>query len=137
MKKTVLKLAVVTLVSGLALPAVSRAADDDLQQKMNALTKEVQELRKSVNMTEEKSLSKWLTISGDYRFRVDSMHGQTVAYTNPGKIFTDPTVIAAFTQAGIDTMKTNMRNTTTYAGAIASVPMKEAHNVYATFEVKF
>lgn len=96
---------------GMALPAVSRAADDDLQQKMNALTKEVQELRKSVNMTEEKSLSKWLTISGDYRFRVDSMHGQTVAYTNPGKIFTDPTVIAAFTQAGIDTMKTNMRNT--------------------------
>jgi hypothetical protein len=89
MKKTVLQLAVVSLITGLALPAVSGAAEDDLQQKMNALTKEVQELRNAVKKTEEKSLSKWLTISGDYRFRVDSMHGKTVAYTDVNKTFTN------------------------------------------------
>ena len=139
MKKTVLKLAVVTLVSGLALPAVSRAADDDLQQKMNALTKEVQELRKSVNKTEEKSLSKWLTISGDYRFRVDSMHGQTVAYIDPNLMFTNvgsQLQAAAFTNpnaaslfmpgftagqvlTGFMDFGNTMKSTNTYAGAKA------------------
>jgi hypothetical protein len=32
-------------------------------------------------------LDSWLTISGDYRMRVDSLRGDTVAYTNPNGLF--------------------------------------------------
>ncbi len=122
MKKTVLKLAVVTLVSGMALPAVSRAADDDLQQKMNALAKEVQELKSAVKKAEEKSLSKWLTIGGDYRFRVDSMHGQTVDYTNApafmGALQKDPAMANFFA----DPATQALLSTKSYAGVAGLTP---------------
>ncbi len=83
MKKTVLKLVLTALVAGMAVPLAVHAADDaDLQMKIDKLSKEVADLKGSVQRVEDKSIGKWLTIGGEYRFRVDSLHGQTKAYTD-------------------------------------------------------
>lgn len=92
MKRTLLAI----LVSGAFLPLGAQAADADLLKKLEALTKEVEALKAQVaaqqkttqqvadkvEMTESKSLGKWLTIGGDYQFRVDSMRGETKTYTD-------------------------------------------------------
>ncbi len=82
MKRTVVKLALVALVAGMVLPISARAADDELQKKIDKLSKEVEDLKGSVKKVENKSIGKWLTIGGDYRFRVDSLHGKTVPYSS-------------------------------------------------------
>lgn len=100
MKRTAVRMALVALVAGMVLPVSARAADDDLQKKIDALSKEVQDLKGSVKKVEDKSIGKWLTIGGDYRFRVDSLHGQTVPYSSAigtmqqmtGGFLLDPTI---------------------------------------------
>ncbi|MEI6208933.1 MAG: DUF3373 family protein [Desulfuromonadales bacterium] len=115
MRKSVLKILITALISGMSIPAVGFAADDALMQKIEQLSRELEQLRNQVKANEEKankaaemqksqgtksdakeigdlknkvakieekSLSKWLTIGGDYRFRVDSLHGSTVPYTS-------------------------------------------------------
>ena len=49
---------------------------------MDALSKEVQDLKQQVAQSKEgkKSISDWLTIGGDYRFRVDSLSGKVPDY---------------------------------------------------------
>jgi len=81
MKKTVLKLVLTALVAGMSLP-LAHAADADLQMRIDKLTQEVEDLKGSVQKVEDKSIGKWLTIGGDYRFRVDSLHGKTVPYSD-------------------------------------------------------
>lgn len=70
------------LVAALALPQGIFAADEDIQKKVDALSKEVQALQRQVAQSKEgkKSISDWLTISGDYRFRVDSLSGKVPDY---------------------------------------------------------
>lgn len=80
MKKTVLTLAGTALLAGLALPLAASAADEDLQKKIDQLSKEVQLLKGQVNKVEDRSLSKWLTIGGDFRFRLDSLRGEVPNY---------------------------------------------------------
>ncbi len=84
------------LVSGIFLPFGAQAADADLIAKVEALTKELaalkaqvmaqqqttQKVADRVEMTESKSLGKWLTVGGDYQFRVDSMRGETKTFTD-------------------------------------------------------
>lgn len=84
------------LVSGMFLPLGVQAADADLLKKLEALTKEVEALKAQVQaqqqttkqvadkveMAESKSIGKWLTVGGDYQFRVDSMRGETQTYTD-------------------------------------------------------
>lgn len=82
MKKKVSILAVSALLTGLALPLSASAADEDLQKKVDQLSKEVEQLKGQVKKVDDKSLGKWLTIGGDYRFRMDSLHGETAPYTN-------------------------------------------------------
>jgi len=101
MKKTVLKLVLMALVAGLSLPLAVHAADDELQMKIDKLSKEVADLKSSVKKVEDKSIGKWLTIGGEYSFRVDSLHGRTVPYTDAigtmGNLvggFTGPTGVA-------------------------------------------
>ncbi len=76
-------------VASLALPMAGRAADPDPQQpdpqqpdaqKVEKLTKEVEALKQQVKRNEEKSISHWLTIGGDYRFRLDSLKGEVPDY---------------------------------------------------------
>jgi len=69
-------------VMGLVFPLSVHATEADLQLKVDKLTKEVNDLKGSVKKVEDKSIGKWLTIGGEYRFRVDSLHGETVAYSD-------------------------------------------------------
>jgi len=82
MKKSTKQLVLSALVAALVLPLTAHAADDDLQKRIDKLTKEVADLKSSVKKVEDKSIGKWLTIGGDYRFRVDSLHGKTVPYSD-------------------------------------------------------
>ncbi len=94
-KKTVVSILwmVAVIAMGLAMlfAAVSHAADADLQQKVEALSKEVESLKRQAGEAKPaaapgKSLSDWLTIGGDYRFRVDSLQGKVPGFFN----FFDP-----------------------------------------------
>jgi hypothetical protein len=68
------------LLLSLATPAAALADEQALQLKVDELTRKVEKL-------ENKSLSRWLTIGGDYRFRVDSLRGETKSYTDVNKTF--------------------------------------------------
>jgi len=130
MKQKMAKKLLCIAIAGMMLPMAAQAADADLQLKVDQLSKEVADLQGSVKKVEDKSLGKWLTIGGDYRFRIDSLHGQTVAYTDPNKMFTD---VGNALQADFFTGATlygpmlgqfmafgnTMKQTTTYSGANA------------------
>jgi hypothetical protein len=94
---------IASLVAGLFLPVGAQAADEALLQRLEAMQKEIEQLRamvqtnqaaqaatkqettelkEKVQRTEDKSLSKWLTIGGDYQFRVDSLRGETKPFTD-------------------------------------------------------
>jgi hypothetical protein len=65
----------------LALPQAGRAEDGDIQKKLDTLSQEVRNLRQQVAQTQhKKSISDWLTIGGDYRFRIDSLSGKVPSY---------------------------------------------------------
>lgn len=64
------------------MPLTALAADQDLQQKVDSMSKELETLKQQVKKTEDKSLGKWLTISGDYRFRVDSLYGSVADHAS-------------------------------------------------------
>ena len=98
------KLLLGAAICALAAPAVAQADDQEMQKKIEDLTKKVQKLEdqqkgsdqkkiedltRKVDRIEEKSLGKWLTIGGDYRFRLDSLKGKTVAYTDANGTFTN------------------------------------------------
>lgn len=70
------------LAAALALPQGVPAADEEIQKKVDSLSKEVQALKQQVAQSKEgkKSISDWLTIGGDYRFRVDSLEGKSPRY---------------------------------------------------------
>ncbi|WP_224984836.1 DUF3373 domain-containing protein [Geomonas agri] len=91
------KLLIGAAVCALATPVVAQAEDQDMQKKIDELTKKVQKLEeqqkgsdqkkvedltRKVDRIEEKSLGKWLTIGGDYRFRVDSLRGDVAAHSD-------------------------------------------------------
>ncbi len=136
MKKSVGSLMVLAFVAAV-LPMTAQAESLDLQLKVDTLTKEVNDLKGAVKKIEDKSLGKWLTIGGDYRFRVDSLHGQTAAYTDPNKMFTNVGNLlqseafslgsangslgmpAGQALAAFMTFGNTMKKTTTYAGALS------------------
>ena len=80
MKKKAKKLLSGAMLFALATPAAALADDQGLQLKVDELTKKVERL-------EDRSLSKWLSIGGDYRFRVDSLRGETAAFQSPSRLF--------------------------------------------------
>jgi len=81
------------LMAGLALPLPALAADD-LEQKVDALSKEIEALKQQVKKTEEKSLGRWLSIGGDYRFRYDYLNGKVAPYADGLTVFSNvPTVM--------------------------------------------
>ena len=87
MKQKMAKKLLCIAAVGMMFPMAVQAAEADLQLKVDALTKEVNDLKGSVKKIDEHSLGKWLTIGGDYRFRVDSLHGKTVGYTDVNATF--------------------------------------------------
>ncbi|MFZ4860476.1 MAG: DUF3373 family protein, partial [Desulfuromonadaceae bacterium] len=82
MKLEMVKKLLCIAVAGMIFPLAAQATEADLQLKVDKLTKEVNDLKGSVKKVEDKSLGKWLTIGGEYRFRVDSLRGETVPYSD-------------------------------------------------------
>ena len=130
MNQQVRKLLSGALLFALAAPAAAVADEQGLQLKLEELTKKVEKL-------ENKSLSKWLTIGGDYRFRVDSMRGDTKGFVDAngtftnaanqlqGAFFGNPTGVApngltnAQNLSGLMSFSNQMKGVRTFSGAQA------------------
>ena len=103
MRSTITRNLLASLIASLFIPLGAQAADADLMKKLEAMAKEIESLRaqiqanqetnkqaiaevrevkEKVQKNEEKSLDKWLTVGGDYQFRVDSLAGETKAFTD-------------------------------------------------------
>lgn len=87
MKRTTSKVLAGALLLGLCQPVAALAADQDLQQKMDSLEKELNLLKDQlkdtnhkVSQVENKSIGRWLTISGDYMFRYDYLRAESPSY---------------------------------------------------------
>jgi hypothetical protein len=87
MKRVTRKAVAASLLLGLSLPLSAFAADQDLQQKIDGLTQEIEALKQDVGQTKKKSMGQWLTIGGDYRIRLDSLRGKTAAFTDANQTF--------------------------------------------------
>jgi hypothetical protein len=115
----------VMLAAG-AAPLLAGAADEDVLKRIDALAREIEQLKAQVRSNEdkvvkgeaeaklqakkveEKSLERWLTIGGDYRFRIDGLRGETRPFTDvaatfanaqnrlQGDFFGNPTGVSAF-----------------------------------------
>ncbi len=153
MNKTVSKHVMIALMSGLALPLAAHAADDELIKKIDALSREIEQLkiqvkandqkagkaaeelknetRKSyaneiaelkgqVKKVEDKSLAKWLDVGGDYRFRIDSMKGETKAFTDVNATFANA---QQKLQADFFNNPSTVAGSSTYFGAPAAGAM--------------
>ena len=83
MRKRIQQLLAIGLAAGLNVP-FSALADDNaaVLQKIDNLYSEIDSLKSSVKKIDEKSLSKWLTIGGEYRFRYDYLNGATKPFTD-------------------------------------------------------
>ncbi|MDD2337637.1 MAG: DUF3373 domain-containing protein [Geobacteraceae bacterium] len=114
MRKKFGKILMVTMLLAVAAPLSAYSADEELLRRIDALSQELNALKQQVKdsdtklqQTENKvketedrskdterkvakvernSLGKWLTISGDYRFRYDYLHAKAAPYfqLNPG-----------------------------------------------------
>ncbi len=105
MKTAFPKKVLVALVSALWIPVAAHAADEELLRRIDTLSRELQQLKSQVQAneqkaakadaelkaqaqrTESKSLGKWLTFGGDYRFRIDSLGGETRPFTDVAATF--------------------------------------------------
>jgi outer membrane murein-binding lipoprotein Lpp len=86
-------------------PVFVRADEQkDLEQKIEQLSRELEELKAQVEQSEEKtkriesleqkvaaterkSIGRWLTIGGDYRFRFDNLQGEVAPYADGLTVF--------------------------------------------------
>jgi hypothetical protein len=92
------------LIAAAFTPVVVHAADEEVLRKIDALTREIDQLKKQVaddaaratrmeqaqtasSRAAEKSIGRWLTIGGDYRFRIDSLRGETMPFTDAAATF--------------------------------------------------
>ncbi|KAB0672532.1 DUF3373 domain-containing protein [Oryzomonas sagensis] len=82
-----LSMLLVGLIAGMSLPLSAQAADEELLQKVDKLYKEIETLKGSVKKVEDKSIGRWLTIGGDYRFRYDYLSGRTKPFTDVNATF--------------------------------------------------
>ncbi len=119
-------------LASLALPLAAHAEEQDLQKKVDSLTKEVEALKQRTKKDEEKSLSRWLTIGGDYRFRIDSLRGDVPDYWQ----FLGPTAMPAQTPGFSpknDTLLTNRFGLNLKARATQDVTVTARLLMYKTF----
>src|SRR4030066_2595782 len=85
MRRSGKSLLAAALVAAFLIPCLAMAADQEVQQKLDSMAKEIKAVKKQVaSATPEKapgkSIGDWLTIGGDYRFRVDSLRGKVPDY---------------------------------------------------------
>lgn len=156
MNKTLSKHVMIALMSGLALPLAAHAADDELIKRIDALSREIEqlkiqvraneqkagtaaaalkdetkkayaseiaELKGQVKRVEDKSLAKWLDVGGDYRFRIDSLKGETKAFTDVNATFANA---QQKLQADFFSNPSTAAGSSTYFGAPAAGAMSTA-----------
>ncbi|MDR3580847.1 MAG: DUF3373 domain-containing protein [Oryzomonas sp.] len=83
MRNRIQQMLAIGLVACMNIPLAAQAADDgEVLQKIDNLYKEIDTLKSSVKKVEDKSLGKWLTIGGEYRFRYDYLSGATKPFTD-------------------------------------------------------
>ena len=105
MKKTLTKTLIAVLVSGMFLPVHAQITNPELLKRVEALSAELaqlksqidagndssrratEDLKEQVKKSEDKSIGKWLTIGGDYQFRLDSLKGETRTFTDVNATF--------------------------------------------------
>ncbi len=120
MNKTFKKKLLVALIASMVLPMAAQAADADLLNRIETMSRELEalkglvkanevkaaqtaeqvkavaaksdavaldDLKAQVTKLEGKSLGKWLTVGGDYRFRYDYLEGQTKTFTDVNATF--------------------------------------------------
>jgi adenosylcobinamide amidohydrolase len=130
MKITYKKTLLAASIACMLLPAAAQAAEADLAKRIEELSQQlealkaqvkaneakaaqadgaaVEELKGQVKQLQDKSLGKWLTVGGDYRFRYDYLKGQT-------RTFTD--VNATYNNAAAALQGDFFRNPSTAAGS--------------------
>lgn len=93
-------------ISALWLPAAALADEADLVRRIDALTRELEQLKKQVQAApkpaaapapaadaqrlqrlEERTLGRWLTVGGEYEFRIDSLKGTSKPFTDVNALF--------------------------------------------------
>lgn len=127
MNRTLSRCVMAALVA--AAPLAAQAADEEIMRRIDALSREIDQLKTQlkasdekaaqaaksaeqaaaqVKRSEERSMEKWLTIGGDYRFRVDNLKGETAPFTDVaatfnnaqqrlmGDFFANPTGLSAY-----------------------------------------
>ena len=120
MNKTFKKKLLVALIASMVLPMAAQAADADLLNRIETMSRELEalkglvkaneakaaktaeqvkavaaksdtaaleDLKSQVTKLEGKSLGKWLTVGGDYRFRYDFLEGQSKTFTDVNATF--------------------------------------------------
>ena len=141
------KKGIAAFILAVALPVSAFAADTELQKKIDDLSQQLDLLKQQVRKTEEKvektdalakqtdekSLGKWLTIGGDYRFRIDSLTGNVPSFYsfNPayigwvmgGMTGAPPAMTQGF-RASNDTLMTNRIGLNLKAKATENVSVK-------------
>lgn len=103
------------LIAGMLVPMGAQAAEADLLKKIEAMAQEIEilknqvkadreqaakaqaaqkaevvvvdELKTQVKKLDDKSLGKWLTVGGDYRFRYDYLKGDSKTFTDVNATF--------------------------------------------------
>ncbi|MDP1651170.1 MAG: DUF3373 domain-containing protein [Rhodocyclaceae bacterium] len=92
-----------------------------------------QKVADKVEMAESKSLGKWLTVGGDYQFRVDSLRGETRTFTDvnatfanaesqlQAAFFSNPVVVGPQV-AAFNAFAQGMMGVKTYSDALAFSP---------------
>src|SRR3990172_3196729 len=85
MRRSGKSLLAAALLAAFLIPCLAVAAEQDVKEKLDSMAKEIDALKKQVaSATPEKATGKsigdWLTIGGDYRFRVDSLRGKVPDY---------------------------------------------------------
>jgi hypothetical protein len=96
---------VLAVLVAAAFPIAAHAADEDVLKRIDALSREIEtlkaqvraneassakavdEVKRQAKRVEDKSLGRWLTIGGDYRFRYDYLSGETKPFTDVAATF--------------------------------------------------
>jgi hypothetical protein len=139
MRRFVRALATGAALAGLALPMFARAEEKDppkdpqqeLQKKVDALAKELAQLKQQTKRIEDKSLGRWLSVGGDYRFRFDSLYGSVANYYQFTGTAAAPAVAGYDTKNG--SLMTNRFGLNLKAKATQDVTITSRLLMYKTF----
>lgn len=90
MSKRTMKAALLSsLVAACFAPAAALAGEAELAARIDALTRELAQLKGQVQAKADDggNLGSWLSVGGDYQFRADSLRGQTKPFTDVNAMF--------------------------------------------------